>query len=551
LVFVILLCTIVLGAHLYIIESPATYTGGGPISGAVGSVFSDPHLEVSSNISGSTLFVTARNLGSNAISSVSLTLGNTVLPASGFSDPPSATDPVEPESTVGLGYRDSLSGSWSVPSGSLGNLSASYQYLTCYHVPDSADSRGVLGCIMDETYYVPWAVGGQNDGVSYQGFLQGVQCSTSTPNCNLEHPFLAKAMIAAGVAIFGVTGLGWRFFNMIMGTASIALLFVLAYLVSGNKKLAGFSAILLALDTLFFVHSSAALIDVPVVFFSLLGFIFYFWKTSYWKVDHFWISGIFFGLATLSKETAVFLLAGMVTYDVFFGQGGIREGLWTAFRLIAPAVAVFFLGVQIYDSLFTSAAMPYFYQQISYMLSYGASLGSGSCPLCGWTDSTLGTYITPLNWITFYSPVSYLVTSVVVSVGAMSYHYVAVGYYGISNVVVVWMVFAWLPLAVYRAVKNRGVEIHPDDRFAYFSAVWFLWAYVPYIILWLYGRVTYPFYLVTAIPALAAGAAYFITREWFSYKLAIVYVLFAFFLFLLYFPVKDFLPVTLRVLLGK
>jgi 4-amino-4-deoxy-L-arabinose transferase-like glycosyltransferase len=354
------------------------------------------------------------------------------------------------------------------------------------------------------------------------------------------------------VAIFGLRGFGWRVFNVILGTLSVALMFVLAYLVTKNRKLSYFASMLLALDTLFFVHSSAALIDVPVVFFSLLGFIFYFWKASYWKIDHLLVAGIFFGLAALAKETGVFLLAAVVTYDILFGEGGWRPGVVRSVLMIAPAVLVFLLGVQIYDSLFTSASMPYFYQQISYMLSYGASLGSGSCPLCGWTDATLHSYITPLNWITFYSPVSYLVTSVTVSVGTQSYQYVAVGYYGISNVVIVWMLFVWLPLVTYKAYKARGKgEPSPDDKFAYFSAVWFLWTYVPYLILWLYGRVTYPFYLVTAIPALVAGTAYFITRSWFSYKLALVYVLFAFFLFLLYFPVKDFLPVTLRVLLGR
>jgi hypothetical protein len=215
-----------------------------------------------------------------------------------------------------------------------------------------------------------------------------------------------------------------------------------------------------------------------------------------------------------------------------------------------PAVLVFVAGVQCYDWLFAAGTYPYFYQHIGYMLSYGAGLKGG-----GWTDNVLGTYITPLNWLTFYSPVSYLVTTVQVTSGSTSYHYIGVGYYGVGNVIVTWMVFVWLPLAVYTAVKGRrapdALDSPGDWRLAGLLTSWFSWAYLPYVLLWLYGRVTYPFYIIPAVPALAGGAAFFTTRGWFSKKLALVYVAFAFFLFFLYFPVKDFLPTYLRVLLGR
>ncbi len=537
LIFVTLLCLIVLGAHLYIINSPPAYTAGSPLSGSTASTFSDSQLQVSSIISGSSLTVTVTNIGSNAVSSVSLDLGNSSLPASGFTEAVTPTDPLQPQSVSDIGFRDSATGTWAMPSGAGSTLKVHYEYLTCYHVPDSNDRRGVFGCVMDETYYVPSAM----------ALLSGTQCANYVPNCNLEHPFLAKAMIAAGIAVFGLSDFGWRIFNAILGTLSIALLFVLTYMISGNRRLAYFASILLALDVLFFVHSSAALIDVPPVFFSLLGFIFYFWRTSYWKVDHLIASGVFFGLAVLSKETAVFMVGAVITYELLTKGRNLRPSLVDSLKIVVPALLVFILGVQVYDSLFTSGTYPYFYQQVSYMLSYGAGLKGG-----GWTDSYLHSFITPLNWVTFYSPVSYLVTSVKVTAGSVSYSYVGVGYYGIANVIIVWMIFVWLPLAVYRAYSNRKQgTTSPDDRLGGFMAVWFSWAYVPYVLLWLYGRVTYPFYILPAIPAMAAGAAYFITRSWFSYKLALVYVAFGFFLFFLYFPDKSFLPVAIRAALGR
>ncbi len=547
LIFLFLISLVVLGAHLYVINSPAAYTDGTPLTGSVGSRMSDSFLTVTSAESGSTLTLTATNAGSNSISSLVVSLGNTTLPQSGFADPPAPLDPLQPPNAASVGYRDSVQGTWVLPAGSSGTLTVRYQYLTCYKVPDPGDSRGVMGCVMDESYYVPWATGGQTGGSFYPGFLQGAQCSTSTAFCNLEHPFLAKAIIAAGIAVFGVDTFGWRIFNVVLGTLSVALLFILVYLVSGNRKLAYFASVLFALDTMFFVHSSAAVIDVPTVFFSILGFIFYFWKASWWKLDHLTASGVFFGLAALSKETAIFLLMVVVSYEIVAGEGKLFDSFRRSTVIVLPAALVFILGIQVYDTLFASGSMPYFFQHVSYILSYGSGLKGG-----GWTDSVLGTYITPLNWLTFYSPVSYLVTRVSVTAGASSYSYVGVGYYGVTNVVIVWMAFVWVPFAVYRVYKSRR-EPSPsgDDRLALFLVLWFLWNYVPYVLLWVYGRVTYPFYILPAVPALAAGAAFFITRQWFSFKLALVYVAFALVLFFIYFPVKDFLPVFLRVLIGK
>jgi len=535
LAFLFLTSVVILGAHLYIIDSPATYTAAGPLVGPVGAPFSDSNLLVSSHLSGSTLTVNVTDVGSNAISSLSLSVGNATLPPSGFSGPPSPALPLQPPGALSFGYRDSVTGAWALHSANPVTLAASYRYLTCYHVPEQNDQRGILGCVMDETYYVPAA----------QALLSGTQCSTSVPNCNLEHPFLSKAIIAAGIAVFGLGSFGWRIFTVALGTLSIPLLFVLAYLVSGNRKLAYFASSLFALDTLFFVHSSAALIDVPAVFFSLLGFIFYFWRTSYWKADHLLVAGVFFGLAVLTKETAVFLLAAVVTYELIWGGEGMKASIWRSLQVAVPAVLVFVAGVQVYDTLFASGSYPHFYQQVGYMLSYGSGLRGP-----GWTDSTLHTFITPLNWLTFYSPVGYLVTTVTVTVGRSAYQYIAVGYYGVANVVIVWMVFLWVPLALYGIFRaRREAAIHRDERFLYLMAVWFLWTYVPYVLLWLYGRVTYPFYLVPAVPALASGAAYVTTREWFPFLVALAYVAFALFVFFLFFPVKDFLPVYLRTIL--
>jgi len=402
-------------------------------------------------------------------------------------------------------------------------------------------SKQAFGCIMDEVYYVPAA----------QTLLAGKQCQPYADACNLEHPYLAKALIAVGIELFGLTDFGWRILPSILGTLSIPLLFAVTYLLSRNMRLAYFASLLLAFDTLFFVHSGAALIDVPTTFFAMAGFLVYLYGRGFWKFDSLILSGVILGLAGLSKETALFLLAALLTYHTAFFRGGVRAWAFSLAKVAIPAGIVFIVGLQLYDSLYTQPSLPTFLQHLQFMLKYGASLTGP-----GWTDDLLKSPITPFNWLTYYTPIAYLVTHVTVSSAQSSLVYVGVGYFGVTNMMMVWMVFFWVPLVMYRWVRGEKAGSPPPERegdlkAAVFALVWFLWGYVPYVGLWLYGRVTYPFYVLPAVPALALGAAYFTTRDWFSSRLAAVYLIANFAWFFWYFPDKAFLPDWVRALIGR
>ncbi len=518
----------VLAAHFYTVNSPASTTSGS-LSGSVGANLSNQDISVTSSATGSRLTVTIDDTGSNPISLLQVSIYGTPLPNSNLS--------LDPSLSSWLDTGQQTSGSWNVQVTNGSQLSVGYQYLSCF-----SGSSKTLGCIMDEVYYVPAAL----------NILKGQQCSAGADNCNLEHPFLSKALIAAGMAAFGIDTFGWRMANIILGTFCIPLVFILVRHVSGNNRFAYFSAILLATDTMFFVHSSAALIDIPAIFFTILAFVFYFWKSSYWKVDNLMASGIFLGFALLAKETSIFLIFGLVTYHFYASRDSVRRLLLDSMKIMVPAALVFAGGLQVYATLFTSSSTPTFVSEIEYILKYGGGLTGP-----GWYDAVLKSYITPLNWLTYYTPVSYLVTHVTTTVNSASGStvttFVGVGYYGITNPIVTWVVFAWVPIVIYRAIKKRpeGEPVTGDDTMGRFILFWFLWGYLPYIPLWIYGRVTYPFYVLPIVPALAIGAAYFITRPWFPSKVAIIYVLAAFGWFFLYFPLKDFLPDWIRALLGR
>ncbi len=422
-------------------------------------------------------------------------------------------------------------------------------------------ATNVNGCIMDESYYVPAA----------EVLLKGTQCGPSVANCNSEHPFLAKALIAAGIAAFGDNAPGWRVLNVLLGTFSLPLIFLLALKVSESRKVAYLSTVLLGLDVMFFSQSSAALLDVPMVFFALLAFVLYFYKVSFWKLDRFTVAGIFMGLSALCKETGIFLMATLATYHYFAGEGEKRLRTVSALEVAIVTAGVFFIGLQAYDSLLARSAFPTFLDQIHYILSYGASLIGPGWSYGGPYGNA--TQITPLSWITFYQPVTYygvsapVCTSMLNGVCQGSISLPTIAYYGVTNVLETWTIYIWIPIAAYAVWKRyrqrldgldtfgfvdpQAAETTGSTRLAVLSLIWFSWNYLPYVGMWLYGRVTYPFYFIPALPSVAMGAAYFLTRKVVPGYAVAMYLAGAFFFFLVFFPDKTFLPVWLRALLGK
>ena len=418
-------------------------------------------------------------------------------------------------------------------------------------------SKGVNGCVMDESYYVP----------SAEDFYNGTQCGPGIANCNPEHPFLSKALMAAGIWAFGDNTTGWRIFDVLLGSFSLPLLFLITLRLTGSRKASYLSAALLGLDVMFFSQSSAALLDIPLVFFSLLAFVLYLYKVRLWLLDRFTLAGICLGLATLSKETGIFLIATLATYHFLVGEGGRTYRSLTSIELALVSVGVFILGLQTYDSLLARAAFPTFLSQIQYMLHYGASLIGG-----GWTYGN-NIQITPFSWVTYYQPVTYFGSTVIVNnvvngtVVGILYTYPDVTYYGVTNFIETWTVYLWVPLAAvamwavfkpkppgldrFGFADNSPREFSGDTKMAVLSLVWLCWNYLPYVALYLAGRVTYPFYFVPALPAVAMGGSYFLTRSWVPKFAVVLYLVGAFVFFFWFFPSKAFLPVWLRVLIGK
>ncbi len=577
--FLVGITLLTLLAHAYIIGSPPAGDSRAPVTGAVGTQLTSPDkgsngnplVTVMSSVTGQRLSVTVTASGSSAIVVLNLE-ANSVLTGGGFSPASTFSSPIEPGSSV--------TGTWTASSAPT-NLTLAYQSLNCYKTTSPAE----FGCIMDEIFYVP-------EGMAmYQG--QVCTAGNGAPTyCHLEHPPLVPMLIASGMAVFGeFNSAGWRFMPALLGTFSIPLLFGIAWKVSGSKKIACISAILLGLDVMFFSQSSAALLDVPEIFFGLAAFFAYFAELKVWKFDKHVIAAVLLGVAGLAKETAIFMALALLTYVLLFGEGKRLHRVRNILLMALVIGLVFSAGLEAYDATLTITPAPggtgcqlssaNFLGQIDYTLCYGSELIAEhlSCITagywCKYPNDPKGTPILPTDWVTYYSPVEYYATSVSVcptSVGGVckggAYSYVALAYYGVTNFLETWTIYVWIPLVgytLYRSFRRRQPSL---DQFAFessesqaasnpgelklaaFALILFVWSYVPYLFLFAAGRVTYPFYFLPAVPAVALGCTYWLSRSWFPKWLMYVYLVMVFVFFFVYFPEKGFLPDWLRVLIG-
>ena len=617
--FIVALTLIVFSAHVYILGNPPAANPTATISGAVGGQLvspdnddlGHPQVTISSSQSGQQLRVTLKATGNGDHGGKAIIFPELVTPAqatgAGFSPQATLQSPLEP--------GDQVTGTWTV-NGNVTSIGVSYQELNCY----KSSYPSEYGCIMDEIFYVP-------EGMS---ILNGQQCfvgNNAPTDCHPEHPWLGPGLIAAGMAVLGeFNSAGWRLFDVLLGTFSIPLLVGIAWKLSGSKRTAYVASVLLALDVMFFSQSSAALLDTPEIFFGLAAFFAYFAGLRWWKFDKYVIAGVFMGLAGLAKETAIFLMLALLTYILFFDEGGVSKKTRSMAKVVIVVGLVFIGGLEAYDSVLMlpsqagTSSCPMngntFVQQIDYILCYGSGLIATKLqcmPItgywCRWANDPGGPPILPMDWVTFYAPVTYFSTSVTVCPNSVNgtcqggeYSYVALAYYGVTNFLETWTIYVWIPLVAYSLYrfyrkKDPGMlaapgemvteatgteaeqtsepapsqdipptampidttsqgaaptptEMQGDLKLAAFSLVLFFWTYVPYLFLYLAGRVTYPFYFLDAVPAVALGCTFWVTRSWFPKWLMYVYIFMAFVFFFIYFPEKGFLPDWLRVLIG-
>jgi dolichyl-phosphate-mannose--protein O-mannosyl transferase len=415
------------------------------------------------------------------------------------------------------------------------------------------------GKVFDEAYYVPAA----------QDLIHGVPS-------NPEHPFLGKLWGSIGIAIFGDNWFGWRIPMVAFGLLTIYVFYHLARFFLDEKK-SLIAATFFSVDTIFFIHSSVLVLDVPPIFFSILGFYLYF-KNRYL------LSASSFALAILSKESAVLFLLSLLIYHLILKRNLLRNPLrinkiaWTqAGRFVVVLISIVILSLWAYSSAYqpktetevqvrvitfvddngnpvsniTSTETVEKGQinnpidQIKYIVSYQSSLTiTNQSDTTFWNNYAWG-------WIIPYQadpPLYYqntIKSEIVTKAGdevisSITIEKNPISWRGIGNFPIWLSIWGIIPLVSINIIRKRATRID------YFIGAWILGTYIPWIFVSAFlERIVYAFYFINVVPVLALGIPYFVekvskgnkTREKIIlYAWLAVAVLF----FLYYYPVNVF-----------
>jgi 4-amino-4-deoxy-L-arabinose transferase-like glycosyltransferase len=364
---------------------------------------------------------------------------------------------------------------------------------------------------------------------------------------NLEHPFFGKVWAAIGILILGDYYLGWRVFYLLIGTLSIVIFYKIA-LQFMRKEYAVFASTLLAFENLYFTHSNIAVLDVPPIFFSMLGFYLYI-------KERYLLSSLSYGFALLNKETALLFLPLLFFYHIFTKKKLkiSKDTFIKLFLFIIIIFATYTIPLTIYDQIYKPEVylegfekpmkLTNAFEHTLFMIKYASVLTTTS------ENVTKGNFA--WDWImpTFqpYEPLPYYVARANKTIticknqticDEVVYKVDIITWYGLGNMPLWWSIWFVTPILTVKGVR-KGF-----DKIDIFVLLWIACTYLPMLYLSYFPkRIVYPFYFINTVPALALGVPISINYLPFSSKVkkAIFLIFFSFFVyyFIIFFPVKS------------
>jgi len=294
-----------------------------------------------------------------------------------------------------------------------------------------------------------------------------------------EHPPLGQFIIAFGISLFGDNPLGWRFFSVIFGIASL----IVFYLTCRQLKLSPYTSFmavsLLSLDGLFLWLSRLAMLDVFSLTFVFLAFWFY-------LTGRYYISGLSIGLATLCKLTGGLALLCLMLFWLFSDRKQIQR---IAIPVIISIVS-FMILLPVIDLMvlhtFTNPIV-----QISQLIGLTTS---------SYHEANTVTNITlPWQWIFslngFHGEVKFDPTT-----NKLYYFYNM-----IINPAIWALIVPGVGCMVYLAIKRNQTALF---ALCWFAATYLFW--IPFISIT--GRQSYDFYFYPTIGAIIIGISLAITQ---------------------------------------
>lgn len=177
--------------------------------------------------------------------------------------------------------------------------------------------------VFDEVHYVPAA---------------RVLLQLAGPT-NIEHPLLAKELIALGMRLFGDTPFGWRVMSTVAGSVTIAAVFALTHLLTGRMRAALTGALLALLGFTVYVQARIAMLDTFMLAFLLPGIALLASSARNGSVVRWSGGAALLGLATACKWAAAPYVAAAALTFLLMRRG--RPDRWPG---LPPVLAIALLG---------------------------------------------------------------------------------------------------------------------------------------------------------------------------------------------------------------
>lgn len=296
--------------------------------------------------------------------------------------------------------------------------------------------------ISDETYYVP----------------ASLSILESGEDPNYVHPPFGKYLFALTISFFGDNPLGWRFFSVFLGSLAVPMVYILGREIYGNM-IGVIASFFLLIDPMAYKMSELAMLDIPLMFLILLGFMMLYWK----KYE---LSAIVFGLSCAIKFVGAFAIIGAIVYLIIskkFNQ--------IAKLIIIPMMIVFLL----YIPIILNKGLSEWITEMFFVFNWHATLEAEHPAASG-----------PFGWLFGITPFPVANGENPVLVSSNPFLYPLA-----------------IPFSIYMLYEYRKKEF---DKSYILPIVWWLSTYVPFMLL--PRKTQYIFYLLPSIPALLIIISY-------------------------------------------
>ena len=355
------------------------------------------------------------------------------------------------------------------------------------------------GLIFDEAYYVNasrillgWPV---EEGAHYAGSPAGL-------DPNIEHPPLGKLLIAGSMLVFGDSGLGWRLPSIVAGMIALGAFFGIVRAAGETVWFAILAVAFLAFDNLTFVHSRLGTLDMLALAPILVG--------AWLALRERWaLAGVAMGVGLLVKLTAGF---GLVAVVFLLGARSIavwrqdrrlpRDDLRRGASLVVASAVVWIAGLWILDARFTTFATPL--DHVRHMVTYGTQLKEPAQKggICTGISSV------PWQWPFNECQINYMRVAVtVVNDDGVSSAVPRIDFRGALNPVLAGAIPLATLFALWAAWRQK-------NRLALWAVAWAGANWLPYVVLSIVNnRVTYLYYFLPVIPAIAVAVTVLLLRS--------------------------------------